>query len=189
MYSKLLGLTWVFMSPAVWPRNLFWINSQASISTNKVFTRLITLSERVQLDGPRRGYVQVGQLLEFGQLSACGKKESQWRCWVPPALRKCEASFMRHRRHTAMRQRCRRVRTWLPIRLSPRSPQRSPLPCKTESGDLFIQGPPAAPNDMATVVVLVVSKGGNPAAGPNRKKHWTDWFGRHLPASRLRPVV
>ena len=80
------------------------------------------------------------------------------------------------------------VRTWLPIRLSPGSPQRSPRPCKTESGDLLIQVPPAASNDMATVVVLVVSKGGNPAAGPNRKRHWTGWFGRHLPASLLLPV-
>src|SRR5260370_42480642 len=52
MYSKILGLTWVYRSPAVWPRNLFWINSQANISTIKVFTRLITLSERMQLDGP-----------------------------------------------------------------------------------------------------------------------------------------
>jgi hypothetical protein len=38
------------------------------------------------------------------------------------------------------------------------------------------------------LVVLVVSKGGTPAAGPNRKKDWTDWFGRRLPASLLRPV-
>ncbi len=80
------------------------------------------------------------------------------------------------------------VRTWLPIRLSPGSPQRSPWPCKTESGDLLIQVPPAASNDMATVVVLVVSKGGNPAAGPIRRKHWTDWLGRRLPAALLRPV-
>src|SRR6266481_1053460 len=87
MYSKILGLTWVYMSPAVWPRNLFWINSQASISTIKVFTRLITLSERMQLDGPR-GYMQVGQLPEFGLLCAGGKKGSQCRCWVPPAMRK-----------------------------------------------------------------------------------------------------
>ena len=52
----------------------------------------------------------------------------------------------------------------------------------------MIQVPPAASSDMATVVVLVVSKGGNPAAGPNRKKHWTGWFGRRLPAALLRPV-
>jgi len=32
--------------------------------------------------------MQVGQLPEFARLSACGKKESQWRCWVPPAMRK-----------------------------------------------------------------------------------------------------
>ena len=52
----------------------------------------------------------------------------------------------------------------------------------------MIQVPSAASDDMATVVVLVVSKGGNPAAGPNRKKHWTGWFGLHLPASLLLPV-
>ena len=52
-----------------------------------------------------------------------------------------------------------------------------------------MQVPPAASNDVAIVVVLVVSKGGNPAAGPNRKKHWTDWFGRRLPAALLRPVI
>jgi hypothetical protein len=59
--------------------------------------------------------MQVGQLPEFGRLCACGKKERQWRCRLPRAMRKCGGSFMRHRRqHTATRQRCRRVRTWLP---------------------------------------------------------------------------
>jgi len=35
--------------------------------------------------------MQVGQLPEFGRLSECGKKENQWRCWVPPAIRKVPA--------------------------------------------------------------------------------------------------
>ena len=52
----------------------------------------------------------------------------------------------------------------------------------------MIQVPPAASSDMATVVVSVVSEGGNPAAGPDRKKNWIDWFGRRLPASLLLPV-
>jgi hypothetical protein len=52
----------------------------------------------------------------------------------------------------------------------------------------IIQVPSARANHVATVVVLVVSKGGNPAEGPNRKEDWTDWFGRHLPAALLRPV-
>ena len=83
---------------------------------------------------------------------------------------------------------CRRVKTWHPIRLSPWKPPAKPVAMQTESGDLLIQVPHAASNNMATVVILVVSKGGNPAAGPNRKKHWTGWFGRHLPASLLLPV-
>jgi len=49
MYSKILGLTWAYISSAVWPRNLFWLNSQASISTNKVFTQLITGPEFQEL--------------------------------------------------------------------------------------------------------------------------------------------
>src|SRR6266404_2032752 len=48
--------------------------------------------------------------------------------------------------------------------------------------------PPAASNDMASVVVLVVSWGGNRAACPNRKKHWTDWLGRRGPGVLLGPV-
>src|SRR5271167_92860 len=34
MYSRLLGLTWVCMSSAVWPRSSSWANSQAEVSTD-----------------------------------------------------------------------------------------------------------------------------------------------------------
>ena len=36
--------------------------------------------------------------------------------------------------------------------------------------------------------VPLVLKGGKPAAGPNRKKHWNIWVGRRVPAALLRPA-
>jgi nucleoside-diphosphate-sugar epimerase len=42
------------------------------------------------------------------------------------------------------------------------APKQNPLPCKTQSENLLIEVPHAASNDMATVVVWVLSKGGNP---------------------------
>jgi hypothetical protein len=48
--------------------------------------------------------------------------------------------------------------------------------------------PPAASNDIAGVVVIVVSLGGNPATCPSREKHRTDRFARRVPAVQLRSV-
>src|SRR5260370_1091532 len=62
------------------------------------------------------------------------------------------------------------------------------LKCRSsESRNLLIQ-PPVTSNDMAIVVILVVSSRGSHAACPNRKKHWTDWFGRRVPGAVFGPV-
>jgi hypothetical protein len=34
MYSEVLGLAWLCMSAAVWPKSLSWANSQARVSAN-----------------------------------------------------------------------------------------------------------------------------------------------------------
>ncbi len=44
-----------------------------------------------------------------------------------------------------------------------------PISSKPPAKPVAMIQAPAASSDMATVVVLVVSKGGSPAAGPNRK--------------------
>src|ERR1700739_980813 len=41
---------------------------------------------------------------------------------------------------------------------------------------------------MDSLVVLAVSWKGTHAASPNRKRHWTDWFGGSVHAALLRPV-
>ncbi len=51
----------------------------------------------------------------------------------------------------------------------------------------MIEVPPAASNHMASVVV-VVSKGGNPAASPNRKTRRTDWSDCRVPSALHRAV-
>jgi len=53
--------------------------------------------------------------------------------------------------------------------------RRRPWPCKLKA-DIVDPSAADASNDMATVVVLVVAKGGKPAAVRNRKKHWTGWL-------------
>src|SRR5579859_1218483 len=104
MYSKILGLTWVYTSSAVWLRNLFWINSQAGISTIKVFTRLISSSERVQLDGLK------------GREPCSGSESSEtldWLVWLPPSCFSAPPSLLSRRRDCIgpSRRTCRRGRS------------------------------------------------------------------------------
>ena len=158
MYSRILGLTWVYMSSAVWSRNSFWTNSQASINTNKVLTRLITLSERVQSDGP--------DLVTW-------KPDSS-----PKSVGRAHAVTRRVNGATGCRPRCESAAPHLC----------GIVVCIRRCANAAELGAACRVMIWPPVVVLVVSKGGNPAAGPNHKKHWTDWLGCRFPAALLCPV-